>query len=76
MGRIAVIGTDLSFADLRNVDFKNCNMRGVNLTDARMDHLTDLDGVDLEGAIYNYPEIRRTKNWELAKNLRMGKAKK
>ncbi len=64
-------GADLKGADLRGTSFVGCDLRLADLRDIVADHLTDLEGVDLEGAKYNYKELTRCKNWQLAKNLRM-----
>ncbi len=64
-------GSDLKGADLRGTSLVGCDLRLADLRDIVADHLTDLEGVDLEGAKYNYKELTRCKNWEKAKNLRM-----
>ena len=69
-------GTDFREADLRGVSFENADLRFTDLTDARMDHETDFAGADLEGATYDFNEIRRCKNWKLSKNIRMNTKKR
>ncbi len=64
-------GADLKGADLRGTSLVGCDLRLADLRDIVADHLTDLEGVNLEGAKYNYKELTRCKNWQLAKNLRM-----
>lgn len=64
-------GSNLKGADIRGTSFVGCDLCFSDLRDIVADHLTDLEGVNLEGARYNYKELTRCKNWQLAKNLRM-----
>ncbi len=69
-------GADLYGADLRGTNFKGADLRFADLTDVEVDHETDLVGADLQGATYDFNEIRRCKNWKLARNVRMNTKKR